>query len=143
MIKSYLRKITSLVLIVTITLFSFSQGAFGVAAPSVFALTGKYTDDTLTVIEDLTQVIETPADASIEVKRENQTLARKQINDYVSRYRKNNKYSGLKSFTTMQTALNSLAGYYTSYGNRPMPEKLKKRLLQEFKQVEFAIKKGY
>ncbi|AFZ54944.1 photosystem II protein Psb27 [Cyanobacterium aponinum UTEX 3222] len=135
MIKSYLRKIISLVLIVTIALFSFSQGAI--------ALTGKYTDDTLTVIEDLTQVIETPADASIEVKRENQTLARKQINDYVSRYRKNNKYSGLKSFTTMQTALNSLAGYYTSYGNRPMPEKLKKRLLQEFKQVEFAIKKGY
>ncbi|WP_330202951.1 photosystem II protein Psb27 [Cyanobacterium sp. Dongsha4] len=135
MIKSYLRKIISLVLIVTIALFSFSQGAI--------ALTGKYTDDTLTVIESLTQVIETPADASIEVKRENQTLARKQINDYVSRYRKNNKYSGLKSFTTMQTALNSLAGYYTSYGNRPMPEKLKKRLLQEFKQVEFAIKKGY
>lgn len=135
MIKSTLQKIISLLLVVTIALFGFSQGAI--------ALTGKYSDDTLTVIADLTQVIETPEDATIEVKRENQTLARKQINDYVSRYRKNSKYSGLKSFTTMQTALNSLAGYYTSYGNRPMPEKLKKRLLQEFKQVEFAIKKGY
>ena len=135
MIKSTLRKIISLVLVLTIALFGFSQGAI--------ALTGKYSDDTLTVITDLTQVIETPDDAAIELKKENQTLARKQINDYVSRYRKNPKYSGLKSFTTMQTALNSLAGYYTSYGNRPMPEKLKKRLLQEFKQVEFAIKKGY
>jgi len=35
----------------------------------------------------------------------------------------------------MQTALNSLAGYYTSYGNRPIPDKLQKRLTQEFKQV--------
>lgn len=135
MIKSYFQKIISLLLVVTITLFAFSQGAI--------ALTGNYSDDTLTVIADLTQIIETPADASIEQKKENQIIARKQINDYVSRYRKNNKYSGLKSFTTMQTALNSLAGYYTSYGNRPIPDKLKQRLLQEFKQVEFAIKKGY
>lgn len=135
MIKSYFQKIISLLLVATITLFCFSQGAI--------ALTGNYSDDTLTVIADLTQIIETPADASIEQKKENQIIARKQINDYVSRYRKNNKYSGLKSFTTMQTALNSLAGYYTSYGNRPIPDKLKQRLLQEFKQVEFAIKKGY
>lgn len=143
MIKSYFRQIISLILVVTIALLTFSQGAIALAIPSVFALTGKYSDDTLTVISDLTAIIETPVDVSIEKKKENQIIARKQINDYVSRYRKNSKYSGLKSFTTMQTALNSLAGYYTSYGNRPIPDNLKKRLLQEFKQVEFAIKKGY
>jgi photosystem II Psb27 protein len=43
----------------------------------------------------------------------------------------------------MQTALNSLAGYYTSYGNRPLPEKLQTRILQEFKQVEIALKRGF
>jgi photosystem II Psb27 protein len=42
----------------------------------------------------------------------------------------------------MQTALNSLAGYYTSYGSRPLPEKLKSRLKQEFNQVEFSLQKG-
>ena len=37
----------------------------------------------------------------------------------------------------------SLAGYYTTFGSRPLPEKLTKRLKQEFRQVEFALKKGY
>ena len=84
--------------------------------------------------------IELPDDAAN--KKEVQSLARQQINEYISSYRRNGNYGGLKSFTTMQTALNSLAGYYTSYGNRPLPEKLKKRLLQEFKQVQVALKRG-
>jgi len=42
----------------------------------------------------------------------------------------------------MRTALNSLAGHYSSYPNRPVPEKLKQRLEQEFKQVEVALKRG-
>jgi photosystem II Psb27 protein len=43
---------------------------------------------------------------------------------------------------TMQTALNGLAGHYSSYPNRPLPEKLKKRLDKEFRQVELAISRG-
>ncbi|MBD0363369.1 MAG: photosystem II protein Psb27, partial [Coleofasciculus sp. C3-bin4] len=46
------------------------------------------------------------------------------------------------SFTTMRTALNSLAGHYSSYPNRPLPQKLKTRLEQEFKQVENALNRG-
>jgi len=42
----------------------------------------------------------------------------------------------------MQTALNAIAGYYSSYGSRPLTAKLKKRLNQEFKQVEIALKRG-
>ncbi|MEM1309725.1 MAG: photosystem II protein Psb27, partial [Cyanobacteria bacterium P01_H01_bin.153] len=37
---------------------------------------------------------------------------------------------------------NGLAGHYSSYPNRPVPEKLKQRLEQEFKQVEAALKRG-
>jgi len=44
-------------------------------------------------------------------------------------------------FATMRTALNPLAGH-SSYPNRPVPEKLKQRLEQEFKQVEVAVKRG-
>ncbi len=134
-IKSYLSKILALLLVVVIGLFGFSGTSF--------ALSGDYTEDTLAVIQDLKTAIELPSDTDIETKREIKGNARQQINDYVSRYRKNSKYNGLKSFTTMQTALNSLAGFYTSYGNRPLPEKLKKRLTQEFKQVEFALNKGF
>jgi photosystem II Psb27 protein len=42
----------------------------------------------------------------------------------------------------MQTALNALAGYYTSYGVRPLPEKLKTRLKLEFKQASVAVQRG-
>lgn len=136
MIKSYLSKLLVLVLVITISFLSYVDTASA-------NLTGKYTDDTLAVLESLTLAIELPEDTDTQTKKATQNEARKQINDYIARYRKNTKYGGLKSFTTMQTALNSLAGYYTSYGNRPLPDKLKARLSQEFKQVEFALKKGY
>jgi photosystem II Psb27 protein len=130
-IKSYLSKLLALVLVVVI-------GLVGCASPT--GLTGNYTQDTLAVVENLTTAIELPDDAAN--KQEAQSLAKKQINDYISRYRRDGNSGGLQSFTTMQTALNSLAGYYTSYGNRPLPEKLKKRLLQEFSQVKVALKRG-
>lgn len=136
MIKSYLSKLLALVLVIAISFMGYVDMASA-------NLTGKYTEDTLTVLETLTTAMELPVDTDIEIKKATQKEVRQQINDYVSRYRKNNNYSGLKSFTTMQTALNSLAGFYTSYGNRPLPDKLKTRLTQEFKQVEFALKKGY
>lgn len=136
MIKSVISKILVLVLVVTISFVGYIDTASA-------NLTGKYSDDTLTVLETLTTAIALPDDTDMETKKATQKEAKQQINDYISRYRKNSNYSGLKSFTTMQTAVNSLAGYYTSYGNRPLPDKLKTRLNQEFKQVEFALKKGY
>lgn len=133
-IKSYLSKLFALLLVVVVGLYGCG---------STTGLTGNYTQDTLNVLEKMQLAINLPAETAIEEKKEIENETRKQINDYVSRYRKNANYGGLKSFTTMQTALNSLAGYYTSYGNRPLPDKLKKRLSQEFKQVEFALNKGY
>lgn len=130
-IKSYLSRLLALVLVVVIGLMGCS------ASPS--GLTGNYPQDTLKVIETLSTVIDAPADSA---NPELQTLARQQINDYISRYRRQAESGGLRSFTTMQTALNALAGYYTSYGTRPLPEKLKKRVEQEFKQAKFALDKG-
>jgi photosystem II Psb27 protein len=131
-IKSSLSRLLALVLVVVI-------GLVGCSSPT--GLTGNYSQDTLAVVQNLTTAIELPDDAPN--KKEVQGVARSQINDYISRYRRDPKSGGLKSFTSMQTALNSLAGYYTSYGNRPIPEKLKQRLLQEFKQVETALQRGF
>jgi photosystem II Psb27 protein len=136
MIKSVISKILVLVLVISVSFVGYIDTASA-------NLTGKYADDTLTVLETLTTAIALPEDTDMETKKATQKEAKQQINDYISRYRKNSNYSGLKSFTTMQTAVNALAGYYTSYGNRPLPDKLKTRLNQEFKQVEFALKKGY
>lgn len=130
-IKSYLSRLLALVLVVVIGLMGCSSSA---------GLTGNYPQDTLIVVETLRKAIELPEDAPN--RKEEQTLARQQMNDFIARYRRDAEVSGLRSFTTMQTALNSLAGYYSSYGNRPLPDKLKDRLQQEFKQAELAVKRG-
>ena len=130
-IKTYLSRLLALVLVVVVGLMGCSTNVAG--------LTGNYSQDTSMVLETLATAIDIADD---DPKKDSvQNLARTQINDYVSRYRRDTKTAGLRSFTTMQTALNSLAGYYSSYGNRPLPEKLKKRLKQEFRQVEIALKR--
>jgi photosystem II Psb27 protein len=131
-IKNYLSRLFALILVVVIGLVGCGGTTTG--------LTGNYVEDTNLVVQTLTKAIDLPNDDP--EKASVQALARDQINDYASLYRRNSTYSGLRSFTTMQTALNSLAGYYTSYGSRPLPEKLKSRLKQEFNQVEFSLTKG-
>ena len=117
--KNFLSRILALVLVVVI-------GLMGCSATSVSGFTGDYSQDTLEVITNVRTSFDLP-DNSPE-KRELIDLIRTQVSDYASRYRRDSKTRGLSSFTTMQTALNALAGYYSSYGVRPLPEKLQKRL---------------
>ena len=104
------------------------------------AVTGDYSQDTLNLISSLRTAIELP-EGSPE-KMAAQAEARDVINEYASRYARDPKTQKLASFTTMRTALNGLAGHYNYYSNRPLPEKLKKRLEQEFKQVEASLRRG-
>ena len=129
--KSFISRLLALVLVCAI-------GLMGCSNPST--LSGNYSEDTLSLINSLKTAIELPENT--ETKSEAQAIARQAINDYASRYRRDNSVSSLPSFTTMRTALDSLAGHYSSYPNRPVPNKLKKRLAQEFKQVELALKRG-
>ena len=130
--KNFLSRIVALSLVIVIGLMGCGSSPAG--------LTGNYSQDTATVLNNLKTAIELTKESPDQ--KEVVTLARQQISDYVSRYRRNDKTGGLRSFTTMQTALNALAGYYSSYGIRPLPDKLKKRLREEFKQVEIALKRG-
>lgn len=132
-LKSLLSSLFALVLVAVL-------GLTGCSSTSAAGLNGNYSQDTLAVIETLTSVLNLAADDANKTELQNQ--ARQQINDYISRYRRNSSSGGLKSFTTMQTALNSLAGYYTAYGSRPVPEKLKNRLTQELKQASIAVQRG-
>lgn len=133
--KRYLSRLLALVLVVCIGLTGCSA-----ANDTPGALTGDYRQDTLAIVNSLRDAINIPNDA--ENKSEIQSEARKKINDFAARYQRDNSVSTLSSFTTMRTALNSLAGHYSSYPNRPVPEKLKTRLEQEFKRVESALKRG-
>jgi len=131
-VKSFWARLVALVLVAAIALTGCAVGTA--------TLSGDFRQDTLTVIEDLTAALNAPEDA--ENAKALRELARQEMNDYAALYRRGTT-AGLRSFTTMQTAINSLAGFYSSYGNRPVPEKLKQRLVQEFQDVELSLKRGF
>ena len=132
--KRHWSSLLSLVLVVVIGLMGCSP------ANAATSLGGDYRQDTLSVVNTLKTALELPEDSPD--KAAAQAEARQRINDFAARYRRDSKVSSLSSFTTMRTALNSLAGHYSSYPNRPVPQKLKQRLEQEFKQIEVALKRG-
>jgi photosystem II Psb27 protein len=129
--KRYWSRLLALVLVVAI-------GLMGCSSPD--SLTGDYRQDTLAVVAVIRNALELTQDSPD--KAAVQAEARQKINDFSARYQRANSVSTLSSFTTIRTALNSLAGHYSSYPNRPVPEKLKNRLNQELNQVETALRRG-
>jgi len=103
-------------------------------------LSGNYLDDTMAVADVLLSTIALGADDPGRPEAESQ--ARSLMNGYVARYRPRSAINGLGSFTTMLTAVNSLAGHYTNYPNRPVPEALKERLTKELKKAEVNATRG-
>jgi photosystem II Psb27 protein len=130
--KRYWSRLLALILVFTIGL----TGCTG----SRDSLTGDYRQDTLAVVSIMKQALDLTPDSPN--KEEIQAEARQKINDFSARYQRDSSVSGLNSFTTMRTALNSLAGHYSSYPNRPVPQKLKNRLEQELQRVENALQRG-
>lgn len=133
--KRYLASFLSVVLVVVIGLVSVVPSAM-----AAVALTGDYRQDTAAVVSNLRESIQLPDDSPD--RSAAQTAARQLINDFTARYRRDGSVAKLSSYTTMRTALNSLAGHYSSYPNRPVPQKLRDRLEQEFKQIELSLSRG-
>ena len=100
-------------------------------------MTGDYAKDTISVVKALKGAVETPKDASNkdEIREESLSL----ITDYISRYRNRGLVNKTQSFTTMQTALNAMAGHYKNFASRPLPEKLKERLNKELSLAEKMV----
>eukprot|EP00560_Eucampia_antarctica_P007242 CAMPEP_0197830470 /NCGR_PEP_ID=MMETSP1437-20131217/7082_1 /TAXON_ID=49252 ORGANISM="Eucampia antarctica, Strain CCMP1452" /NCGR_SAMPLE_ID=MMETSP1437 /ASSEMBLY_ACC=CAM_ASM_001096 /LENGTH=182 /DNA_ID=CAMNT_0043432899 /DNA_START=82 /DNA_END=630 /DNA_ORIENTATION=- len=68
---------------------------------------------------------------------------KKEMVDFVSYYRRFPKVAGKPSFSTLYTSINVLAGHYTSYGFKyPLPEKRRKRLYQEYAEIDKSLKRG-
>ena len=130
--KSFHRAIIlTLSFVTTITLLGYP--AF--AAKS--NMTGDYTKDTVSVVKTLKEVIDTPKDAlnKGEVREEALSV----ITDYISRYRNRGMVNTTQSFTTMQTALNAMAGHYKNFATRPLPDNLKERLNKELSIAEKMV----
>lgn len=133
--KRYLSRLLAFVLFIYIGLVSCPT-----AIADSIALSGNYRQDSLSVVSNLREALQLPDDSPEKVAIQKQ--AKQLINDFSARYRRNGSVSKLPSFTTMRTALNSLAGHYSSYPNRPVPQKMKDRLEQEFKQIEASLERG-
>ncbi len=128
----------------TIKLFSFflalivSFSFLGEPAYSAkTAMTGDYSQDTIAVVKKLKNAIETPKDASNKDEVREEALST--ITDYISRYRNRGMVNTTQSFTTMQTALNAMAGHYKNFATRPLPDKLKERLNKELSIAEKMV----
>eukprot|EP00558_Chaetoceros_sp_UNC1202_P002559 CAMPEP_0197242544 /NCGR_PEP_ID=MMETSP1429-20130617/8274_1 /TAXON_ID=49237 /ORGANISM="Chaetoceros sp., Strain UNC1202" /LENGTH=171 /DNA_ID=CAMNT_0042702601 /DNA_START=154 /DNA_END=669 /DNA_ORIENTATION=- len=68
---------------------------------------------------------------------------KKEMIDFVSYYRRFPKIAGKPSFSTLYTSINVLAGHYTSYGFKyPLPEKRRKRLYQEYAEIQKSLNRG-
>ncbi len=128
----YMSRLLALLLVVVIGLLGCSTSPSG--------LVGNYQQDTLKVVQSLRGAIDIPNNDPGRSAAQNQ--AKQIINDFSALYRRDPALTKLSSFTTMRTALNSLAAHYSAYPNRPLPQKLKDRVEQEFKQVEAALKRG-
>ncbi|MCP9887730.1 photosystem II protein Psb27 [Cyanobium sp. ATX 6A2] len=112
----------------------------GACSSSTSSLSGNYVDDTVAVADSLIATIAlAPDDPG---RSEAETRARSLINDYTARYRPRSAVNGLASFTTMQTAVNSLAGHYANYPNRPLPDALRERLTKELQKAERGVTRG-
>ena len=105
------------------------------------SMSGDYKADAAQVLIDMR--------AACDLGRGNPSMAevvsrtRREMNDFVALYRRNNKVSGSTSFNTLYTAINTLSGHYASYGNQyPVPEKRKKRLNQQFNEIDRALARG-
>ena len=131
-LKNVIKAISFLLsLIVVFTLFNSPSLAVKTS------MTGDYTQDTISVVKSLQSAVDTPKDSpnKDEVRSEALTL----ITDYISRYRNRGMVNKTQSFTTMQTALNAMAGHYKNFASRPLPDKLKERLTKEFSLAEKMV----
>lgn len=105
------------------------------------AMTGEYKTDASLVLTDMRLACDLTRGAPGIADTVGRT--RKEMNDFVALYRRNNKVSGSSSFSTLYTAINTLSGHYASYGSAyPVPDKRKKRLTQQFSEVDRALNRG-
>lgn len=130
------RRLQAAVVAICLSLSLLLTACSGSSGP----MSGNYVDDTIATADSLLATIGLSSDDP--GRAEAETQARTLINDYMARYRPQRQVNGLASFTTMQTALNSLAGHYANYPNRPVPDALRERVSKELKKAETGASRG-
>jgi len=111
------------------------------AFPSKWGLTYQYEADAAQVREHM--VIATGLAKGSDKMEDFGKNLKKEMVDFVSYYRRFPQVAGKPSFSTLYTSINVLAGHYTSYGFKyPLPEKRRKRLYQEYAEIDKSLKRN-
>ena len=101
------------------------------------AMTGDFTKDTVSVAQSLKETIAIPNDNDERSSAQKEAVVL--ITDYISRYRNRPQVNQTVSYTTMQTALNAMAGHIKTFSTRPLPDELKNRLNKELSKAEEMV----
>ena len=131
--SKFFAKAISLVICISIFFALYSSPSYAAKT----SMTGDYAKDTISVVRTLQLAVDTPKDSPDKNEIRDESLAL--ITDYISRYRNRGMVNKTQSFTTMQTALNAMAGHYKNFASRPLPDKLKERLTKEFSLAEKMV----
>ena len=122
----------AIALCIALSLILAPIGAMAQASGAL--MSGDYINDTVSVAHSLQETIAIPRDEKGREEAESEAV--QLITAYISRYRNRSQVNQSLSYTTMQTALNAMAGHYKTFKNRPLPEQLKERLNKELSKAE-------
>ncbi|EFN51966.1 hypothetical protein CHLNCDRAFT_59045 [Chlorella variabilis] len=76
-------------------------------------------------------------------REETMESVRKEINDWVARYRRDTAFSGRPSYGNTYSAVNAMAGHLNSFGaTAPIPKKRLERLVKELDDAERFLGRG-
>ena len=134
--KKLIRASLSFALGLILIFHPFGQGLL---AAEKAIMSGDFTKDTVSVAKSLKETIALADDDPNQQDSKDEALDL--ITAYISRYRNRPQVNSSSSFTTMQTALNAMAGHYKTFSNRPLPDKLKERLNKELSRAEKIVVK--
>ena len=132
-ISSFFRMTVAVLLSTLIFLIPFAGQAYA----GKTSMSGDYVKDTINVVNTLREEVIQPDSNEVATMSNDEKVFL--VTDYISRYRNRSQVNQTVSFTTMQTALNSVAGHYKTFPNRPVPDSLKDRLEKELYKAEQLV----
>mmetsp|Transcript_76736 Transcript_76736/g.106577 ORF Transcript_76736/g.106577 Transcript_76736/m.106577 type:complete len:210 (-) Transcript_76736:101-730(-) len=106
-----------------------------------FYMKSKYRQDTYQVMKHMK--ISASLDKGTPNMEKWNTRVKKEMNDWLALYRRQNLSVGRQSYYSLYSAINTLASHFTSYGPKfPFPNKRRPRFYELCNQVEKYLEKG-
>ncbi|PRW32896.1 Photosystem II repair PSB27- chloroplastic [Chlorella sorokiniana] len=101
----------------------------------------RYEKETTDIISNVRSAATLERDAP--GREETMAAVRKDINNWVARYRRNATFSGRPSYGNVYSAVNAMAGHLNSFGpTAPVPKKRLERMLKELDDAEKFLSRG-